>query len=75
MHTTFIKFRDMEDIAIEWKSVEDDPTTNSYEIEWQFADDRIPADDQPTPEEEETIIDHLSQLNAESMFDVFYDEF
>lgn len=48
---------------VEWECVEDDPTTNAFEIEWHFYNADAPRD--LTDKEHDTIIEQLAEIYHE----------
>lgn len=51
-------------LEVEWRCVEDDPTTNAFEIEWFFTD-RTDWGSDPTDKEEDAILDAIGQVYAD----------
>jgi hypothetical protein len=67
VRNSFVKFRG-EDIEVRWKVVEDDPTTNAYEIEFEFYVEPIP---EATGDECDSITDQLAMLDDGGYDDYF----
>jgi hypothetical protein len=65
-----VEFRG-ERVDVEFRLIEDDPTTNSLVIDWGFVDKDIERFAELTPEEEEAIHDDLAERDR---YDVDLDE-
>lgn len=51
-------------LEVEWRCVEDDPTTGAFEIEWSFVD-RTDWGSEPTDAEDDEIIELIADRYSE----------